>query len=473
MRALRSLPLTMRAPLMAAAMTVLVGVVASQQVLSALRDAQEARLREFARLHVDGLSVALGPAVLRRDVWEVYDTLDRAAQAEAGRLTMTVVTDDRGRVIAASDPRRAPVDSPVAALADGAQSLHALALGAPGARIRIAAPLAYQGRAVGGIVTELDVSDLVADRRRAMLYLVVGNTLATAALAFVGYLATRRSLAPVARLAQRMDAGGAAPAPIPEAEIPKGDAEVARLYRTYNGMVGAIAAQADAERRLAARERFVSLGRLSTSLAHEINNPLGGMLAAVDTIERYAERPETVRSSAALLARGLRRLRDVARAALDHNRLESDTAELGRDDFDDLRLLVSPETARLGQRLDWRVDADDAALRAFPAAKVRQAALNLLLNASAAAGRDGTVAFDAAMTEDGLRLSVRDDGPGLDAAALERLLGSGPTPEGGGLGLRITRDLVAGLGGRIVHARLDGVTEIAVLLPAPGVEAAA
>ena len=42
---------------------------------------QEERLRELARLHVEGLSVALGPAVLRRDVWEVFDTLDRATAA--------------------------------------------------------------------------------------------------------------------------------------------------------------------------------------------------------------------------------------------------------------------------------------------------------------------------------------------------------------------------------------------------------
>ena len=40
-------------------------------------------------------------------------------------------------------------------------------------------------------------------------------------------------------------------------------------------MSGAAEAKAEAERRLADRERFVSLGRLSSSLAHEINNPIG------------------------------------------------------------------------------------------------------------------------------------------------------------------------------------------------------
>ena len=110
---LRRLPLSVRLPLLAAAMMLLVGAVASQQVLLALGRAQDARLRELVQLHVEGLSVALGPSVLRRDIWEVYDTLDRAAQGGEGRrMLLTAVADESGRVLAASDPRRAPVCGP-------------------------------------------------------------------------------------------------------------------------------------------------------------------------------------------------------------------------------------------------------------------------------------------------------------------------------------------------------------------------
>lgn len=467
------LPLATRAPLIAAAMMALVGLVASWLVLAALSRAQAERLRELAALHVDGLSVALGPMVLRRDVWEIYDALDRAAAAGGGRrLVMTAVADEAGRVLAASDPRRAPIDSALAPLAAGAQALDAIAVSAD-ARIRVAAPLVYQGREVGRILTEIDVSDLVAERRRAALWLLAGNALATAVLTLVGFLATRRMLGPLARLAARMDAGGGAPSAIDAAAIPSGDGEVARLFRTYNAMVGAIAEKADAERRLAERERLVSLGRLASALAHEINNPLGGLMNAADTIRRYADRPEVVGASAALIERGLARLRDVARAALDHDRLVSDDAALGPEDFDDLRLLVSPETARLGQRLDWSVSAAPDALAAFPAAKVRQIALNLLLNASAAAGRGGRVSLSADHAGGALRIAVGDDGPGLGPEALGRLLSDRPTEPGGGLGLRIVRDLAAALGGRIEHRREDGATAIVAILPETGARAAA
>lgn len=67
----RNLPVTLRVPLVMAGLMILLGFLASQSVLSALGKVQDARLSETARLHVEGLSVALGPSVLRQDVWEV------------------------------------------------------------------------------------------------------------------------------------------------------------------------------------------------------------------------------------------------------------------------------------------------------------------------------------------------------------------------------------------------------------------
>ncbi len=461
---LRRLPLVARAPLLSAAATALVGLVASLLVLSAQAQLQEDRLRELVRLHVEGLSVALAPAVLRRDVWEAFDTLERATAAGGGRLALTVAADASGRVLAASDPRRAPVDAPLDTVAAGAQPIDRLAIPPSVTRLRVLAPLVHQGRQVGSILTELDVGDLVAERRLAALWLTAGNGLATLALSLASWLLMRRALRPLATLATRMHAGET-PAPIPDREIPRGDTEVARLFRTYNAMAGAVEARADAERRLAERERFVSLGRLASSLAHEINNPLGGLLNAADTLRRYADRPDVVRTSTALIERGLRRLREVAQATLEHHRLDDVAAALTPDDLDDLRLLISPEVARLGQRLEWAVEADHPSLARWPAARLRQIALNLLLNASAAAGRGGRVALDLAAAGGALRLAVRDDGPGLDAAALARLTGAGPTAPGGGLGLRVVRDLVRALGGRIEHVRTGSETAIAVILP--------
>ncbi|MFB9151081.1 sensor histidine kinase [Roseovarius ramblicola] len=463
------IPLSIKLPLLAAAMMVLVGTVASQQVLRSLAQVQDARIQELARMHVEGLSVALGPLVLRNDIWEVYDTLDRAAQGGEGRrMVLTAVADERGRVLAATDPRRVPMDSDIAALAGEAVALENLSVDGASPVLSLLAPLTYQGRNVGQIATELDVADLLSERRRALLYLIVGNAIAIGLLSFAGFLAIRKMLQPVTTLARQMTETKGEPHPIPASMIPRGDGELARLARTYNSMVGAVAAKAEAERRLAERERFVALGRLSSSLAHEINNPLGGLLNATDTIRSYSDRPGVVRQSADLLDRGLRHLRDVTRATLDQNRIDPETRVLTLDDFEDIKLLIQPEVSRLALDLEWSVDAAAVTEHSVPAGPVRQIALNLLLNACATAGQTGRVGLMAHSKAGTLSLEVTNTGVGMPETALDRLLGDGPLSPGGGVGLRLVRDLAKSLGGTIGNAHEDGVTRVTVSLPASG-----
>jgi signal transduction histidine kinase len=464
----RNLPVTLRVPLITATLMIVLGVVASQGVLSALGRVQDARLSEAARLHVEGLSVALGPSALRQDVWEVYDILDRARSASDGqRLLLTVVADERGRVLAATDPRRAPVGEEAAAFEEGAVAPEAVRMtGDP--VLRVTSPLQFQGRTIGGIVTELDVTDLLAERRRVTLWLLVGNALATGVLAFGGWLAVARILRPVGVLVQAMDGSGGAPRPIPQSDIPQGDPGLARLIETYNQMTTAVEERAEAERRLADRERFVSLGRLSSSLAHEVNNPLGGLLNAADTIRTYADRPEVVRQSADLMQRGLAHLRDVTRAILEQNRLDRAGQPLRPEDFEDLRLLFEPEAHARNLALDWQVQAGAPALAGQPAAPVRQVALNLLLNAGAAAGRNGEVGLSVRNGGDRLSIFVSNTGAAMGEADLRRLMASGPLPPGGGVGLRLVHDIVTGLGGTLHHDRAEGRTVIRVDLPAQG-----
>jgi signal transduction histidine kinase len=462
------LPVTLRVPLVTATLMIVLGLVASRGVLTALRGVQDSRLVEAARLHVEGLSVALGPFVLRQDVWEVYDVLERAQSAADGqRLLQTVVADARGQVLAASDPRRAPVGSHISSFETGAVAPGAVAMTGD-AVLRVMAPLRYQGRDVGRIVTELDVTDLLAERWRVTMWLLFGNASATAVLTFAGWLAVARILRPVGLLVGAMDATEGVPRPIPEADIPRSDPGLARLIATYNRMTTAVEARAEAERRLAERERFVSLGRLSSSLAHEINNPLGGLLNTADTIVTYADRPEVVRESGALMLRGLTHLRDVARAILDQNRLDRSAQHLRSVDFEDLRLLFEPEVASRQQHLAWGIDAKEATLATLPSAQVRQVTLNLLLNASEAAGTGGKVALSVSNGAEVLSILVEDTGPGLGPDHLARLLSSGPLPPGGGVGLRLAHDIVIGLQGRISHSRTDRATVIRVDLPAPG-----
>jgi hypothetical protein len=71
-----------KGPLLAAGLLVLVGVLASLLVLRALVATQERHLRELALLEFAGVEATVGPFVVRDDVWEMFDLLDRVTHRD-------------------------------------------------------------------------------------------------------------------------------------------------------------------------------------------------------------------------------------------------------------------------------------------------------------------------------------------------------------------------------------------------------
>ncbi|MDM7459822.1 MAG: ATP-binding protein [Paracoccus sp. (in: a-proteobacteria)] len=116
--------------------------------------------------------------------------------------------------------------------------------------------------------------------------------------------------------------------------------------------------------------------------------------------------------------------------------------------------------------LEWSVDPAAVTECSLSAGPVRQIALNLLLNACAAAGQSGCVGLIARTTDGNLSLQITNTGAAMPQAALDRLLGDGPLLPGGGVGLRLVRDLVKTMGGAVCHAHENGVTRVTVSLPA-------
>ncbi len=462
-----AIPLTLRVPLIVAVLMVAVGVMASQLVMAALATSHERQLRELARTQFTTLSHALAPMAVREDVWGMFDLLDRSVARGAGlsAARLTLVGAD-GRVAVSSDPRAAPIGSGGTELRAGAQPLDGFDYDGDAERITLRSPLEHRGRALGALVIDFDARGLAAERRAAWRWLVLGNAAATLTLAGAGFVVVRRLLRPVAKLAAQMQPQAGPPEPFAPERIPERDPELARLYHSYNQMLHAEQERVDAQLRLAERERLAGLGRLAGSLAHEINNPLGGLLNATDTIRRYPDRPEVVHSSAELLDRGLRHLRDVVRATLDDHRGGRARSPLSTADLDDLRLLVEPELAQRGQSLDWRVTARDGDLAALPGGPLRQIGLNLLLNASAVAGEGGAVGLEVSADDDALCLCVSDTGPGLDEALRPRLLDAAPVAEGGGVGLRLVGELTRELGGEVaLDSTAAGWNRVRIHLP--------
>lgn len=118
-----------------------------------------------------------------------------------------------------------------------------------------------------------------------------------------------------------------------------------------------------------------------------------------------------------------------------------------RQDFEDLRLLVDADARSRDVVLNTDLDIPDTVPVA--ALDVRQALLNLLLNAVRASGRDSTVILSARIAGDDLVVAVRDHGIGMDPAIARAIEGGAAIPDGEGLGVAIVMRLVERLEGRI------------------------
>lgn len=464
-------PVTVRVPVLVVILMIAVSAVITKQVLSRLEETQTRHFQELTSAYLDGLSSSLIPAVLRDDVWESFDILERAKSLYGGlRIKSTIVANRDGTVLAAADPKHfAPyskIPTEVASRFDSGANVwldeeQALA----GAR-RL---LVHQGLNIGAIYAEFDVAELFHERRSVLLTLLGTNALIAFGLALIGYLAILRILKPVRILTNHLHQAATAEAlPIPERHIGAASSEFGQLFRRFNALIRALQEREMFASRLAQDDRLSSLGRLTSGMAHEINNPLGGLFNAIDTLRRHGQDAAVRDQAISLLDRGLKGIRDVVRAALVTYRVENAERALTASDIDDLAVLIKPELQRRDLKVSWRNEIRSD--RMVRAGAIRQATLNLLLNACQATAPGHQIFLYARDDGPAIVVTVRDSGPGLDKERVRYLEEANPndTPRPGesGLGLWIIRRLVSEAGGRLsVSYPPEGGTAVTITVP--------
>jgi signal transduction histidine kinase len=452
--AFSSLPLAVRVPLLVVALTVGVAVVISNVVLARFADVQEEQLRQVARVYLDGLSAGLGPHVLRRDVWEAYDLLDRAQALYPDiAATSAVVALPDDTVLAASDPRLHLVGERLRR-----EFLHsfaaegALVIDKDDARARSLRILREGTDIAGTLYAEFDISRQLEIRREVFWALVGMNGLVAVLAAAVGYKMVRRMLAPLGVLGSylaRARAGGIVP--IPEFEMKPPGTEFGRLFLGFNAMAEAVSEREALRMRRAEEEKLILLGKLAAGMAHEVNNPLGGLLNTVDTLRQHGADAGARTASLNLLERGLIGIRNVVHTVLITYRDRGETQKLAARDLDDLRHLIAHEIERRGLQLAWTNAAKEEMLT--NGAQIRQALLNLLLNACAASPPGSAVTVEIGKRSDWLTIAVTDQGSGLPEDIRAIYAGRDAAGDmlrpGSGLGAWTARRLMDALGGEI------------------------
>lgn len=195
---------------------------------------------------------------------------------------------------------------------------------------------------------------------------------------------------------------------------------------------------------LLASERLAALGQMAATVGHELRNPLG-----VLTNSMYLIRAATAGTADERLTRHLSTAdREIAAATL----IVSDLLEFARPrqanpihvDVADLleeTLSVAPPATGIVARRD---EIGDLPPVVADRDQLRQVLLNLLTNAYEAMPTGGTVELGARVSGDGVEVTVRDDGPGLDETTAQRLFEPffSSKLKGTGLGLAVSKRIV-------------------------------
>lgn len=458
--------------------TIVFSVVLVVGAIAVLREVDAARdgLEENAQQLVRSIALQNVENVKRRDYWEMYASLrQQVGQLEEPNrpLLFGAIIDSMGRVLTHTDPSRHRIGEPLT-LAGGDKEI---GFGPAKSVIRY---------------TELNANDVLL----ASMPIVVGNnllatvwlaydtrfierrllegglrmSLIAAALAtlgaFVGWVISKRMVKPLGDLTRAIGhLTGSDLSRLEPVQAEERD-EIGRLALAFNDMTAALKEKKKLEERLRLQEKLAAVGRMVAGVAHEINNPLGGMKNAINSITLFGHDEAKREEGVKLLGSGLQHIEQVVRALLaSHQRPQWDPACDPRI-FDDLFLLVRPDCEARSIRLRW-----ENALAGpidIPSTALQQILMNLLSNAIYAMPEGGILTFMAREDRDAFIFVVRDTGPGLSQDQLEQIFEPFFTTrsDGVGLGLWICSELVDTIGGTlVVESQRGGGSTFRVTVP--------
>ncbi|WP_296699002.1 sensor histidine kinase [Thiocapsa sp. UBA6158] len=409
-------------------------------------------------------------ALRNDDVWLAYSLL---RGPDGGGDAVWILLDQAGRIFASNRPRRFRLDQPIEnALPWLPQAQPQVIDEKPGrvsavdredVRRLLRLPLYSDGSQVGELIALLSDAPYLPRFREILLggVLVTGGVLAV--MLPVGWLWGRRMVGPLVQLADCMGRVGREDPRRMQCTLPDGDSEIGRLGQQFAAMLSALAEKESLEQQMIQAERLAAVGQVAAGVAHEVNNPLGGMLMAIDTYRRAHPVEAQTERLLDLLERALRQIQASVSALLVEAR--ADLRTLTREDLEDVKTLAQPNIVKARIVLNWE-NACDSAIR-LPAAPVRQLLLNLVLNAVQAAQGGGHVGVRITTQDNLLMMRIENSGRVIPPEQLLHLFEPYPAsrPHTRGLGLWVCYQIVSQLGGTIRAETQGELTRFLVALP--------
>jgi len=233
-------------------------------------------------------------------------------------------------------------------------------------------------------------------------------------------------------------------------------------------------------------EKMASMGKMAAVVAHEVNNPLSGILTYAKLLRKWVgtgqaehEKREEAMQCLDLIAAESRRCGELVKNLLTLSRtspmnLQSTNLQ---EVIDRCLLLVRHQLEHVGIELQLKLAEDLPRVSCDPA-QIEQVLLALIMNAIDAMPRGGNLWIETRLSNDGteIEIRVRDDGAGIAPDVLPQIFEPFMTTKengrGVGLGLAISRGIVERHNGRIeVESELGRGTAFTITLPNQATEA--
>src|SRR6185436_10567796 len=264
--------------------------------------------------------------------------------------------------------------------------------------------------------------------------------------------------------------------------------EMGRLIRAFNLMIDKIAdyhgrlqkdiqtAQgrvAHTERKLFAAQRLSATGTLAAGIAHEINNPLGGMINAARVLREGKLDAAKQTEYLGLILDGLERVRTIVQRMLQFRPRAFEPKPVQLHEAVERAIAFMEHRARAKEVAIRNELAPDLPLVNGDPLELQQAFLNILMNAvDASVMGEGMVTVYGRVSADGVNVCVADNGCGMDPEELARCLDPFFTTkdvgEGTGLGLGVANTIVANQGGRLeISSERGRGTTVTLSFPLP------
>ena len=214
-------------------------------------------------------------------------------------------------------------------------------------------------------------------------------------------------------------------------------------------------AEAEEREMMERMDRLNTIGLLAAGMAHEINNPLQGMLSHLRNLKRSAGKDEQALNSVLMIERGteiiatlIQKLLTLGSPEREHTAEEAEIGAVLRS----VTQLTESQFARAGVRLVLE-DAESTLRLTISEKELIQVLLNLMINArDAMAGGGGVLTVSATAEDDCGVIRVRDTGVGMTPDTLNKIFMpffSTKGLRGTGLGLVVAASLVRAAGGML------------------------